>query len=110
LKAEPLALYVPDTNDRYYCIQFIDAYSNSFQYVGRRVTGTREGRYLIAGPAWEGHVPAGHGLIEAPTKRVLALARTLVGTRLVLRLPLLRPPHAAAKSMAQIAHVGVFLS
>jgi hypothetical protein len=30
LKAEPLVLHVPDTNDRYYCIQFIDAYSILF--------------------------------------------------------------------------------
>jgi hypothetical protein len=78
LEAEPVVLFVPDTNDRYYCIQFIDAYSNSFDYVGRRVTGTKEGRYAIAGPGWNGHVPDGIVRLNAPTNRVLALARTLV--------------------------------
>jgi len=78
LEAEPQVLYVPDTNDRYYCIQFIDAYSNSFEYVGRRVTGTKEGRYAMAGPNWNGHLPAGIVRLNAPTNRVLALARTLV--------------------------------
>ena len=78
LEAEPLVLYVPDTNDRYYCIQFIDAYSNSFGYVGRRVTGTREGRYAIVGPGWNGRLPDGIVRLNAPTNWVLALARTLV--------------------------------
>ena len=78
LEAEPLVLYVPDTNDRYYCIQFIDAYSNSFQYVGRRVTGTREGRSVIVGPGWNRPVPDGIVRLNAPTNRVLALTRTLV--------------------------------
>jgi len=78
LEAEPVILSVPDTNDRYYCIQFIDAYSNTFQYVGRRVTGTKAGLYAIAGPGWNGRLPKGVVRLNAPTNRVLALARTLV--------------------------------
>lgn len=78
LEREPLLLHVPDTNDRYYCIQFIDAYSNSFAYVGRRVTGTKEGRYAIARPSWKGNLPSEVVRIDAPTNRVLALTRTLV--------------------------------
>jgi hypothetical protein len=44
----PLVLHVPETNDRYYVLQFVDAWSNNFAYVGRRATGTKEGTYLLA--------------------------------------------------------------
>lgn len=37
---EPLALHVPDTHGRYYVMQFVDAWTNNFAYVGRRATGT----------------------------------------------------------------------
>jgi hypothetical protein len=38
----PLVLHVPDTGDRYYVLQFVDAWSNNFAYIGRRATGTAE--------------------------------------------------------------------
>ncbi len=75
---EPLILHVPDTNDRYYSIHLIDAYQNSFAYVGRRATGTREGEYAITAPGWAGQLPAGVTKIESPTPHLLALTRTLV--------------------------------
>ncbi|MGD0620151.1 MAG: DUF1254 domain-containing protein [Bryobacteraceae bacterium] len=78
LRKEPQVLHVPDTNDRYYSIQLIDAYANSFAYVGRRATGTKEGRFAITGPGWTGTLPDGVQRIESPTNRVLALTRTLV--------------------------------
>jgi len=78
LAKEPQVIRVPDTNDRYYCIQLIDAYANTFQYVGRRATGTKAGTYVIAGPKWQGSLPAGARRIDAPTDLVLAFTRTLV--------------------------------
>ena len=78
LAKEPQVLRVPDTNDRYYCIQFIDAYANTFKYVGRRATGTKEGTYVVVGPKWQGSLPAGVKRIDAPTNLVLAFTRTLV--------------------------------
>ena len=78
LGKEPVILHVPDTHDRYYCIHLIDMYSNSFAYVGRRATGTKEGRYLIAPPGWRGSLPEGAVKIESPTSHVMALTRTLV--------------------------------
>jgi hypothetical protein len=71
-------LQVPDTNDRYYSIHLIDAYANSFRYVGRRATGTKEGLYGITGPGWKGTVPDNVVRIDAPTDRVLVFTRTLV--------------------------------
>ncbi len=64
---EPQVLHLPDTHDRYYVMQFVDAWSNNFAYVGRRATGTAEQWWLLAGPDWEGTVPDGMGLITAPT-------------------------------------------
>jgi hypothetical protein len=75
---EPVVLRVPDTDDRYYSIQLIDGYANSFAYVGRRATGTQAGGYAITGPGWSGHLPDGVKAIAAPTRHVLALTRTLV--------------------------------
>jgi hypothetical protein len=75
---EPLILHVPDTNDRYYSIHLIDAYQNSFAYVGRRATGTREAEYAITAPGWAGQLPVGVTKIESPTPHLLALTRTLV--------------------------------
>lgn len=78
LRAEPVVLHVPALPDRYYCMQFLDAYTNTFAYVGRRATGTGAGDYAIAGPGWTGTVPAGVRLIRSPTPDVWLLGRTLV--------------------------------
>jgi len=78
LSGGPLILHVPDTAGRYYAIQLIDGYANVFTYVGRRVTGTKEGEYAIVPPGWDGSLPPGVKRIDAPTKHVLALTRTLV--------------------------------
>ncbi len=50
VSAGPLVLHVPDTNARYYVLQFVDAWSNNFAYVGRRATGTKEGTFLLTPP------------------------------------------------------------
>jgi hypothetical protein len=78
LSATPQVLTVPDTQDRYYSIQLLDAYANSFAYVGRRATGTKAGAFAITPPGFAGQIPAGVTQIKAPTPLVLALVRTLV--------------------------------
>ena len=74
----PFVLDVPDAADRYYSIQFTDAYENSFAYVGRRATGTKAGRFVIAESTWQGDIPAGAKRIDAPTSLLFVLTRTLV--------------------------------
>jgi len=64
---EAQVLHLPDTQGRYYVMQFIDAWTNNFAYLGRRATGTQEGYYLLAGPDWHGQVPEGVTLLRAPT-------------------------------------------
>jgi hypothetical protein len=55
LRAEPLVLSVPEIDpDRYYSFQLIDLYTHNFGYVGNLTTGSEAGRYLLAGPGWDG--------------------------------------------------------
>jgi hypothetical protein len=70
----PVLLRVPDTAGRYYVLQFVDAWTNNFAYVGRRATGTEAGTYLLVPPGWQGELPAGTQVIEFPTT-----AGTIVG-------------------------------
>lgn len=67
LSAGPLALHVPDTEGRYYVLQFVDAWTNNFAYVGHRATGTGEGDFLLVPPSWEGTVPEKVTVIRFPT-------------------------------------------
>jgi hypothetical protein len=78
LAGGPRVLDVPDTAGRYYVIQLLDAYSNTFAYVGRRTTGTRAGHYAIVPPGYKGTLPAGVKRIQSPTNLVWVLGRTLV--------------------------------
>lgn len=64
----PVELHVPGTQGRYYVLQFIDAWSNNFAYIGRRATGTDEAKYLFVPWGWKGDVPAGiKDVVYAPT-------------------------------------------
>jgi hypothetical protein len=48
-------------------MEFADAWTNDFAYVGARATGTDAGEFVIVGPGWEGALPAGMPVIHAPT-------------------------------------------
>jgi len=74
----PVGLGVPDTAGRYYVLQFIDAWTNNFAYVGHRATGTAAGECLLVGPGWEGEPPAGTTGIRCPTAVVTVLGRWAV--------------------------------
>ena len=78
LRAGPQVLHVPEAQDRYYSIQLIDMYSDSFAYVGRRATGTRAGTFAIIGPFWKGKLPKGLKAIRSPTDDVICFSRTAV--------------------------------
>jgi hypothetical protein len=64
----PLRLHVPDTGGRYYVLQFVDAWTNNFAYVGHRATGTATGDYLLVPPGWSGDAPTGVTVIRVPTR------------------------------------------
>jgi hypothetical protein len=63
----PVLLRVPDTAGRYYVLQFVDAWTNNFAYVGRRATGTAAGSFLLVPPGWKSDAPDGAPVIEFPT-------------------------------------------
>lgn len=67
LSVGPVLLEVPETGERYYVLQFVDAWTNNFAYVGRRATGTAAGRFLLVPPGWEGQQPSNATVIHAPT-------------------------------------------
>ncbi|MDV8009369.1 DUF1254 domain-containing protein [Rhodococcus sp. IEGM 1318] len=73
----PQILAVPDTGDRYYSIHFLDAFTNTCAYIGRRTTGTAAGRYVVVGPQWQGELPD-LPVLSIPTNTVWLLGRTLV--------------------------------
>lgn len=76
----PVLLRVPDAAGRYYVLQFVDAWTNNFAYVGRRATGTVAGSFLLVPPAERGHLvpPAGRG--HAPAGAAVIEFPTTVGT------------------------------
>ncbi len=78
LRSEPLVLTVPAIDkDRYFCIQLIDAYTFDVDYIGSRTTGNGGGSYLVAGPGWDGGMPAGvDEVFRLETELALAVYRT----------------------------------
>lgn len=75
LSFAPLVLSVPDTAGRYYVMPFMDAWTNVFDMVGKRKTGTGPGSFLIVGPDWQGPLPSGLEKIQSPTNMVWLLGR-----------------------------------
>lgn len=78
LRPGPLVLHVPDTADRYYVLQFVDAWTNNFAYIGRRATGTGERRFLLAGPGDTTEAPEGMELVRARTNVVMIVGRVQI--------------------------------
>ena len=60
LRAEPVVVTVPGMEKRRdFVLQLMDLYSYRFGYIGTRATGNGGGSFLVAGPSWNGKVPAG---------------------------------------------------
>lgn len=78
LRAEPMVLTLPEVTARYYTYQFLDAWTESFAYIGTRATGGRAGSWAITPPGWEGRLPEGVEQLESPTPQVFLLGRFLV--------------------------------
>jgi hypothetical protein len=74
----PVQLDVPDSGGRYYVMQFVDAWTNNFAYVGRRATGTAAASYLLVPPGWSGEAPDGLTVIRLPTAVAAIVGRWAV--------------------------------
>lgn len=78
LSVGPVQLEVPDTAGRYYVLQFVDAWTNNFAYIGHRATGTGAGRFLLVPPGWQGEPPADTRALHSPTRVASIVGRWAV--------------------------------
>jgi len=76
LTREPVVISVPDTHGRYYLLQLLDMWTDSFAGVGKRTAGTGTGDFVVVGPGWQGELPHGLQRINAPTPFVWVIGRT----------------------------------
>ena len=72
----PVHVTLPDFGKRYFSLQLMDFYTNSFAVLGTRTTGSTAETFTLIGP--NDASPAQGNVLRAPTARVWALARTLV--------------------------------
>lgn len=78
LTSEAHVLKVPPISDRYYTLQFVDAYGSTSAYIGSRTTGSDGGTYIVTGPDWNGQVPENLTQIKSPTNLAWVQGRILV--------------------------------
>ena len=75
LSQHAVMLRVPEVPSRYYHVQMLDAWTETFASLGTRTTGTKAGAFAITGPGWKGNLPNGVRRIDAPTDFVWMLVR-----------------------------------
>lgn len=73
---EPMLLHVSDSGGRFYLLQFMDAWTETFADPGKRTTGTAETLFAIVGSGWNGKLPQNVIRYDAPTDLVWLLGRT----------------------------------
>jgi hypothetical protein len=73
---EPLLIRVPDSGGRYYLLPMLDMWTDVFQSTGARTTGTGAQVLAIAGPRWQGLVPAEATVTHSPTAIGWIIGRT----------------------------------
>lgn len=73
---EPMLLHVSDSGGRFYLLQMMDAWTETFADPGKRTTGTAEAWFAIVGPGWNGKLPEHVIRYDAPTNHIWLLGRT----------------------------------
>lgn len=78
LRAEPVVLTLPAVEaDRYYSVQLLDIYTQIPGYLGTRETGNGGGRFMVAGPDWQGATPPGiDRVLRSESRIAYAIYRT----------------------------------
>lgn len=75
LDAEPVVIQVPDFGDRFWVYALYDQRTDQYGELGKPY-GSEPGFYLLAGPTWNGEVPAGiTGVMRSPTSLANAIPR-----------------------------------
>jgi hypothetical protein len=67
----PATIVIPPTGERYFSVQLMDMYTNSFAVLGARTIGCEGGTFSIVGPRG----PADNGAVRSPTTWIWAMAR-----------------------------------
>lgn len=78
LSKEPMVLSVPDTQERYYLMPFLDIWTEVFESIGKRTTGTVPKNFVVVGPHWQGLLPKNMPVVKALTNTMWIAGRTLV--------------------------------
>jgi len=76
VSTEPMLLHVPDSGGRFYVLQFMDGWTETFADPGKRTTGTGEAWFALVGPEWQGQLPPHVTPFDAPTNKIWLLGRT----------------------------------
>ncbi len=76
LSKEPILIRVPDSGDRFYLLQFMDDWTETFADPGKRTTGTAERWFAIVGLGWAGKLPEHVTRYDSATNIVWLLGRT----------------------------------
>ncbi|MBL3700766.1 DUF1254 domain-containing protein [Leucobacter luti] len=74
----PILLRVPATHGRYFVLQFVNAWTDNFAYIGHRATGSDAGEYLLVPSDWGGAAPAGATVVRVPTRVASIVGRWAV--------------------------------
>lgn len=73
----PIVLDIPPTNDRYYIVQLLDAYSESIEDLHLGNTGEKGAKVLLVKNDWESEVPEGiDKVVRSRTSNVWLIHRT----------------------------------
>lgn len=75
----PLVIEIPKTDDRYFIVQLLDAYSEAIDNLIADNVGTAGSKVLLVNKGWKGKVPAGiDKVIESRTPYIWYIQRTAV--------------------------------
>ncbi|WP_083240476.1 DUF1254 domain-containing protein [Methyloceanibacter methanicus] len=78
LAEEPVILTTPDSKGRYYIVQLVSMYDDTFAYGAGKDVGYSGGTYALVGPGWKGTLPSDVKRIDAPTRWVTVQPRVHV--------------------------------
>jgi hypothetical protein len=75
LAGGPVVVRVAPSQGRYYLLQFLDMWTDSFAIPGTRTHGGEPLALALVPPGWKGKLPEGLTRIDAPTMRVWLIGR-----------------------------------
>ena len=72
----PMIVSMPATDERYYVLPFMDAWTNVFERIGTSTTGNEAQEIAVVGPDFKGELPTGiDSVVTSPTNMVWMIGR-----------------------------------